>query len=150
MNINFKDYTIKAEHFFAILPNNWKEDIVPVWESYKNNTHVYVLLENKTIIGGGMVFSTLSPDLKAVPEIAQKYYQKDLLYLAFIWVNETHRGKGVGTLWLNSLLTQNPTQGFWLTIEDLKLKDFYENLGFKLGESYLNNGCEEWVMTLSY
>lgn len=146
MNIVFKDYTTKAEHFFAILPTDWQEDIVPVWENYKNNTKIYVLKENNTIIGGGMVFSTLSPDLQDVPEIAEKYYQKNLLYLAFIWVAETHRGKGLGTLWLNELIKLTPNQNYWLTIDDLKLKAFYENVGFKLGENYLNNGWEEWVM----
>lgn len=146
MSIIFKDYTAKTNHFFAVLPKDWQEDIVPFWENYKNTTKIYVLEENNTVIGGGMVFSALSPDLKAVPEIAQKHYKKGGLYLAFIWIAETHRGKGLGTLWLNSLLKQHPTQGFWLTIDDINLKHFYENLGFKLGESYLNNGNEEWVM----
>ncbi len=146
MNIVFKEYTTKAAPFFAILPTDWQEDIVPVWGDYKNNTQIYVLEENNTVIGGGMVFSTLPPDLQTVPEIAEKYYQKGLLYLAFIWVNETHRKKGLGSFWLTQLQKQHPTQGFWLTIDDIKLKAFYENLGFKLREKFLNNGHEEWVM----
>lgn len=146
MSIIFKDYTTKAEHFFAILPTDWQEDILPVWKNYKNNTKIFVLEENNIVIGGGMVFSTLSPDLQTVPKIAQKHYKNGGLYLAFIWIAETHRGKGFGTLWLNELIKLTPTQNYWLTIDDLKLKAFYENVGFKLGESYLNNGIEEWVL----
>jgi len=146
MSVVFKENTSCAAEFFAILPNDWHDDIASVWDDYKSSAKIYVLEENNNIVGGGIVFSTLSPDLRAVPEIAQKYYQKGMLYLAFIWINETHREKGLGSFWLTQLLKQQPTQGFWLTIEDLKLKGFYENVGFKLGKSYMNEGIEEWVM----
>jgi len=150
MSIIFKENTANAEQFFAILPPDWQEGIVPFWENYKNTTKIFVLEENNHIIGGGMVFSTLSPDLKGAPEIAEKYYQKGLLYLAFIWIKETHRGKGLGSFWLKQLKQQSPRQGYWLTIEDLNLSRFYTTLGFKLGDRYLNNENEEWVIELSY
>lgn len=148
MSIVFKENTTNPNAFFDILPKDWQEDIVSVWENYKNNTKIYLLVENNIIVGGGMVFSTLSPDLQNVPDLAAHYYQKNLLYLAFIWINETHRGKGLGSFWLTELIQQYPKQGYWLTIDDVNLKHFYENVGFKLGKSYLNNGNKEWVMIL--
>lgn len=146
MSLVFKKYTANAARFFNILPKDWQKDIVPCWNEYAKHTNVYVLIDDKELIGGGMVFSSVSPDMKAVSGIADRHYQKGLLYIAFIWIAKKHRNKGLGSFWLQKLTDQHPDQGYWLTIEDPHLKRFYENLGFTVTESYLNHGKKEWVM----
>jgi len=147
MELIFIEDSKNISSFFSILPQDWQEEIVPVWNQYKNTTKVYLLLKEKETVGGGLVFTDVSPDMKSHIDIANYYFDLNLFYLGFIWINEKYRGLGYGIFWLNQLLQENTRQGYWLSIEDKSLQPFYEKVGFELKEQYLNGGEKEWIMT---
>lgn len=145
--LEFLDVTKTPEVFFSILPKDWQNDIVPFWRNYINTAKIYVLKQHNKILGGGIVFSNVSPDTMTYKELAQNYFDKGYLYLAFIYVDESQRGKKLGSVWLKNILETYPKQKFWLTIEDISLARFYENNGFKLKEKISLPDWDEWVLT---
>lgn len=144
--ILFKELTENAQKFFSILPEDWQEGIVPFWEVYQNTSQVYVLEKENEIIGGGILFTQVTPDMMAYKEIAQKYYEKGAFYLGFIWVPEKLRGEGLGKLWLEKIIEKMPHQAFWLTIEDYNLHLFYEKLNFYITEELKTGEDSEWIL----
>ena len=140
------DYSNKAASFFNMLPNDWQEVIVPQWSEYSNSSNILVLKDTNELLGGGIIFDGLSPDMKSHEKVAQKYLEQNFKYLGFIWIKENHRSKGLGKLWLQEVFRIYPHQGFWLSIEEESLKGFYEKLGFSLSETLISNGEKEWLM----
>jgi len=131
--------------FFSILPQDWWEGIVPFWEAYKDSTTCYVLLDDKEIVAGGLVFSKCPPDMLYAENEAAFYFKNDYLYIGFIYVIETRRQQNLGSAWLDNLKKTHPNQKYWLTIEDLKLDAFYVKNGFKCAKSLFHNRDEEVV-----
>lgn len=140
------DYTEQADQFFQILPKDWQDQIVPYWNTYKQQTRVYVWLEDGQLIGGGLVFDNLSPDMEIHRSLLQKYLQPHIKYLGFIWINDSYRSQGLGKKWLQEIFAQYPKNGFWLSIEDENLKYFYGKLGFSVVEKLTHSDNEEWIM----
>jgi GNAT superfamily N-acetyltransferase len=140
------DYTEQADEFFQILPKDWQEQIVPYWNTYKQQTRVYVWLEGGQLIGGGLVFDNLSPDMEIHRNLLQKYLKPHMKYLGFIWINDSYRSQGLGKKWLQEIFVQHPQNGFWLSIEDENLKYFYSKLGFSVVEKLSHSDNEEWIM----
>lgn len=145
--IKFVSATNCPDYFFSILPKDWRNDIAPLWNDYKNTSSIYILKENNNILGGGIIFSKVSPDLEWCKLEAQKWFDKGFLYLAFIWIDEKHRNKKLGSKWLAEVQKKYLNQKFWLTIEDINLKSFYKKNGFKLVKSIINENQEEWILT---
>ena len=122
------DLTKTPKRFFDILTSDWRSGIVPFWKEYTNNATIYCLIENKQacpiegsfgrVIAGAILFSAVSPDTKGYIKIAQQWLDKDYLYLAFVFVAENRRSEGLGSLLINKIKAQLPTQKFWLAIED--------------------------------
>jgi len=135
--------TTDVNAFFNILPDDWKEGILPFWDSFKSTTDCYVISENDTIIAGGLVFSTCPPDMKYAKNEANFWLKNGYLYLGFIFVLEEKRGKYLGSFWLENLKKTLPKEQFWLTIEVLHLGSFYSRNGFKRVKSIFNEGIEE-------
>ena len=133
--------------FFKILPKDWQESLVPVWENFKASTSGYLLIDNTQIIAGGLVFSKCPPDMLYAENEANTWFNKGFLYLGFIYVIEEKRHQNLGSVWLDNLKKRIPNQKFWLTIEDLKLDAFYVKNGFKYVKSFYNDGIEEAVYT---
>lgn len=129
--------------FFKILPKDWQDDIVPFWEDYSETTKCYVLLDNSQIIAGGLVFSICPPDMLYAKAEANTWLHKGYQYLGFIFVIEERRQQNLGSLWLSELKAIDPTQNYWLTIEDLKLDAFYVKNGFQHIKFLNNTGTEE-------
>src|SRR5690606_15381889 len=98
------------------------------------------------ILGGGIVFSSVSPDTEMYYFEAQNMLNQGYLYLGFLWVNKEFREKGFGSLWLKELFKKNPTQKYWLSIEDFGLSSFYIKNGFKLLKQLDLEGGIEWIM----
>ncbi|MFP5471539.1 MAG: GNAT family N-acetyltransferase [Bacteroidia bacterium] len=144
--LEFLDATKTPEVFFSILPKDWQKEIIPHWSNYTSTAKIYVLKQHNKILGGGIVFSTVSPDTMAYKELAQTYFDKGYLYLAFIYVDEKLRGKNLGSIWLQNSLKTYPNQKFWLTIEDISLKSFYEKNGFELTQKISLPDWDEWVI----
>jgi diamine N-acetyltransferase len=133
--------------FFKILPKDWQENLIPFWETHKQTTQGYLLVENNQIISGGLVFSKCPPDLLYIEDEANKWFKNGYLYLGFIYVIEARRQQNLGSIWLESLKKMFPNQKFWLTIEDLNLNAFYVKNGFETVKSLDNQGVEEVLYT---
>jgi len=129
--MELKNYTSKAHLFFDMLPKDWLENIESCWESLKETTRLFVLVENDSIIVGGLVFSKCPPDMMYYEEEAKKWFKKGYLYLGYIFVDEAKRNQNLGSLWLDRLKELYTKQGFWLAIEDESLHKFYVKNGFK-------------------
>ena len=129
--MEFKNYTAKAHVFFEMLPSDWQDTIMPFWNDLKSTTQLFVLIENETLIAGGLVFSKCPPDLMYYEKEANKWFDKGYLYLGFIFVDEKQRNRSLGSLWLDNIKKQNPKTGFWLAIEDENLHKFYNKNGFE-------------------
>jgi len=141
--MEFKNYTAKAHVFFEMLPSDWKDNIVPFWDDLKSTTQLFVLIENKTMIAGGLVFSKCPPDLMYYEKKANKWFEKGFLYLGFIFVDERQRNRSLGSLWLENIKKQYPKTGFWLAIEDQNLHKFYDKNGFEKVETIKNLDLQE-------
>ena len=57
MDIQFEKLKGNPNQFFDILPQEWKNIIIPNWVFYKKTATIYVIKENNEIICGGIVFS---------------------------------------------------------------------------------------------
>lgn len=146
MSISFRECH-DSEKFFEILPEDWQEGIVPHWEKYKESSKVFIVESDGEVLGGGIVFSTVSPDTLAYKEEAQRWFDKGYLYIGFLWISEKHRDKKLGTRWLQYLFELFPQQSFWLSIEEYNLVSFYKRSGFQVIKKIISAQSEEWILS---
>jgi len=144
--MQFIDLTDNPTLFFDILTSDWRNGIEPFWKEYAATSTIYCLVENKQIIAGAILFSTVSPDTKGYHKIAQHWLDKDYLYLAFVFVAENRRSEGLGSLLITKIKEKLPIQKFWLAIEDHGLLNFYNLLGFQFAQKVQNEDVEEWIL----
>jgi hypothetical protein len=76
-SINFDDLKFAGlnnnpDLFFNILPDDWRESIQPVWKNYISTSEIMVVILNKEIIAGGIIFSSVSPDILNNKNIAEQ------------------------------------------------------------------------------
>lgn len=147
MQIDFSNSLFSTDSFLRILPEDWRESIVPHWKAYADNANIYTLSTAHTLIGGGIVFSKTTPDMMYAKTRADKWFENGYLYIAYLWIDEKYRGQQLGTLWLQKLIQQFPNQKFWLSIENTNLAAFYIKNGFRVADKLMNNTNEEWIMT---
>lgn len=145
MNSHLINVTENPEQFFNMLPEDWQVLIVPYWESYKDSAKIYVLKENEEVVAGGLVFSKSLPDMSNFERSLQHLFEEGYLYIGFIWVPLEKRNRNLASQWLTLLKSQNPTQKYWLTIEEEWLKHFYEKNGFKLIKESNDADNKEWL-----
>ena len=134
----FYKLTDSPERFFKLLPNDWKDVIVPFWDDYKNSATIYVFEKDSEITAGGIVFTTCPPDLLAYKNELQHWFDSGYSYLGFIFVKEYLRGQHLGSQWLDAIKKQFPNQKFWLLIEDEHLHHFYIKNGFERIQDFQN------------
>lgn len=146
MKVELVELKQSPQSFFQLLPEDWQDAIVPFWENYKGSAKIYTLTAENKILGGGIAFSSVSPDTEIYYFEAQNMLNQGYLYLGFLWVNKEFREKGLGSLWLKELFKKNPGQKYWLSIEDFGLASFYIKNGFNLLKQLDVNGCTEWIM----
>ena len=135
--------TTKATDFFNMLPVDWQESIVPHWKNLKKNATIYLLEDKDEICAGGIVFSTNIPEMEGYSDEADYWYFKNYLYIGYVWVPISKRNKNYGTLWFNNLIALDKNQHYWLTIEDKKLRYFYEKIGFTYVKTLLCKDIKE-------
>lgn len=140
------DRTQKPEAFYGLLPTDWQESLLPIWLEYAPSTKVYTLETKFEIVGGGLIFSKVTPDTFDYKDIAQGLYDKGYLYLAYIFVPEKHRRKNLGSVWLSEINKLMPGQKFWLAIEDHALRSFYEKNGFFYLQEIILAESKEWIL----
>lgn len=146
MPISVTETTLEAKRFFSILPPDWQESIVPYWTRYQNTSQIFVLETSEEVVGGGIIFSTVSPDSLAYKEEALEWLEKGYLYIGFLWISEKYRGQQLGSFWLQEVLKKFRNQAFWLTIDEFQLLDFYIRNGFKLVRKIELPGHDEWIL----
>jgi GNAT superfamily N-acetyltransferase len=142
---DFKDITDRPTAFFDILPADWQEGIVPVWDHYKDKARVYVLVYGHQICAGGIVFFEQPPDMEHFSDECRYWLDKGFHYIGFIWVPENQRNKNYGSKWIRSLLAHNPGQGYWLTTEEKALSAFYTQNKFRYRKTIRHKELEEQV-----
>lgn len=148
MGLNFVDITDQAQAFFDIIPHDWQEDIVPYWPEYRLNERakVMALIKNQVIIGGGIIFSSTSPDDDMDAGFAQSWFDQGYLYIGFLWIEKTFRNQKLGSLWLKNVFELDLNQKYWLTIEEENLIDFYVKNQFRLIQNIDDPDAREWLM----
>lgn len=145
-NIRFRETTKNAKEFFALLPYDWQESIVPEWKKYKKSALIYTLHNNLELLAGGIIFYNAAPDMEYNHATAKYWFSKDYFYIGFLWVVEKYRGHQLGSVWLHELFKTMPQQNFWLSIEDPKLQTFYKKNGFRLIKKLKTEEGDEWIM----
>ncbi|MCK0148109.1 GNAT family N-acetyltransferase [Arenibacter sp. F26102] len=136
-----------GQEFFKILPKDWQDMIVPIWEDYKRSAIIYVFKNDEELGAGGIVFSGAPPNMTVFEiEQGQKYVDLGFHYIGFLFVDPKYRNQALGSKWLMALKEEFPNQSYWLTIEEEGLRSFYEKNGFKCvsESSDLNN--REWIL----
>lgn len=146
MEIELVELKQSPEGFFQLLPDDWQDALVPFWENYKGAAKIFTLNAKNEILGGGIVFSSVSPDTEIYYFEAQNMLNQGYLYMGFLWINENYRSMGLGSRWLEEVFKKNPGQKYWLSIEDYRLSSFYIKNGFKLLKQLDVNGSTEWIM----
>ena len=140
------DTTENPEMFFDLLPPDWREGIEPSWLEYRQSAHILALLAGEEVLGGGIVFATVSPDALSYRELAQSWFDRGFLYIGFLYFSEKHRGRGLGSRWITLLRQAFPGRKFWLTIDDRNLAPFYERNGFDLVRQIDGPYGDEWLL----
>jgi diamine N-acetyltransferase len=153
-SINFDDLKFAGlnnnpDLFFNILPDDWRESIQPVWKNYISTSEIMVVILNKEIIAGGIIFSSVSPDILNNKNIAEQWLNRGYKYLAYLFVNTKYQKLGIGTFWLKEVFKKFPSQKFFLTIEDFILIDFYQSNNFKLISEIETQEGKNWLLARS-
>lgn len=146
LNPRFVDLTNQPHRFFNILPKDWQEDIVPFWKDYQSSSSIYGIELQQEIVGGGIVFKQVAPDVQHYKEEAEKLLNMNLLYFAFLWLDPVLRGKNLGSWWISQLKEHYKPTDFWLSVEDAGLLDFYQRNGFKVYKEILIDQKKEWIL----
>ncbi|NKI27128.1 GNAT family N-acetyltransferase [Arenibacter sp. 6A1] len=144
------DFTVlesDSKEFFKIIPPDWQDIIIPIWDTYRENAKIYVLLDQGSIVAGGIVFEQDPPNMTDF-ELAEgkKYRDVSFQYIGFLYVNPNRRNQALGTQWLNALKAKKPKQSYWLTIEEEGLHAFYEKNGFQLVSKSKDPSNREWLL----
>jgi hypothetical protein len=148
MELYFEQLKGNPKQFFDILPQDWKNSIIPNWVYYKNSAKIYVIKENFEIICGGIVFTEALKEMTPFEIKFKHLFNEGYYYLGYIWVAEHKRNQQLATKWLNALKSKNPSQKYWLTIEEEPLNYFYKKNGFNLfAESDDTAEVKEWIFT---
>jgi hypothetical protein len=129
--------------FFDLLPLEWQESILPIWNTCEEQAQILTLEQDHEICAGGIVFSASTPEMEVYKEEAHHWFLKGYLYIGYVWVPENKRNKNYGSLWLKNLLLRDPTQHYWLTTEEKKLRYFYEKAGFTYVKTMRSQNLEE-------
>jgi GNAT superfamily N-acetyltransferase len=136
----------RHKDFFKILPQDWQEIISKIWDKVKETATIYAIVDEGSIIAGGIVFFKNIPEMtKFELERGQHYFDIGYGYIGFLWVAEDRRNEQLGSKWLSLLKKQEVKQGFWLTIEEAGLKKFYEKNSFQTIAESEDKENIEWL-----
>ncbi|MBO3098132.1 GNAT family N-acetyltransferase [Gelidibacter pelagius] len=141
----FRELKNDPQQFFQILPEDWQDEIVPFWDTYKTDSKIYIIEDDTGIVGGGIVFYKSPPNFEYFETDAKAWFDKGYGYLGFIWISEPYRNKSLGSFWLNQLKSENPQQRYFLLTEEEHLHHFYLKNGFVCSRSLHNEDHLEWL-----
>jgi GNAT superfamily N-acetyltransferase len=127
-NMLFKKLEGKYTTFFQILPKDWQVSLEEIFN--EEEAVIYVLIENDLIVAGGILFKSYNDDMSNFKEESKLYLKANYLYIGYLFVLETYRGKHLGSKWIELVKAVYPKTKFWLTIENEVLEGFYLQNGF--------------------
>ncbi|MEH6679328.1 MAG: GNAT family N-acetyltransferase [Sediminicola sp.] len=132
--------------FFGALPQEWQQSIVPFWENIQENATIYAVVEDDKILVGGIVFTENLPQMTDFERShAAHFFSKGYLYIGFLWVDPDRRNEKLGSKWLQLLKVLCQDKPFWLTIEEMELRKFYERNGFVMIAESPDPANPEWL-----
>jgi GNAT superfamily N-acetyltransferase len=144
--MKFEAINYRHADFFAMMPPDWQEIINKIWDKVKETSTIYAILEEGSILVGGILFTELLSEMTEFEfELGRPFFDLGYGYIGFLWVAENRRNEQLGSKWLSLLKKQNVKQGFWLTIEEEDLKKFYEKNGFKTIAESEDKESMEWL-----
>lgn len=126
----FMQWQGAPDQFLAAMPEEWRADFRLYLESCADRMELFVITDNGQIIAGGIVMNGLPPEMKRFEKDIKHYIEKGYLYIGFLFVATEYRKQNIGSTWLRHITEAFDTQGFWLTVEDVGLIEFYEKNGF--------------------
>jgi diamine N-acetyltransferase len=148
--LEFVDISTNPDAFFQFITKEWADSIAPIWDAYKNDANIFALMQNTNILAGGIVFKNISPDVahysKDLINLLSNFFSNNYLYIAYLYVSESERGKGLGVLWLNHVFNYFPNVHFMLTVEDENLLPFYKKIGFIVYKIIAFENHNEWLL----
>lgn len=141
--------TSKNLHF-----NNFKEICLNWWDEDKKkfelnsslkSAKIIHFLKMEKVIGGFLLTSEIVNSLKEKEnqEFVKTLAKNNYLNLTYFIIDENNRGRGIGTKLLSEFLKSNKNK-LWLTA-NLKVKNFYEKLGFECNYNKINN--DNYILT---
>ena len=120
---------VSPSEFFNILPQDWRDDLLPQWQDLEGTSDVFVVKYRADVISGGIVFHQMLPQLSAVEFQASMLF-KNVPYIGYIYTQPEYRSLGAASFWFHALFNRRKNQSYWLSIEDLRLSFFYQKFGF--------------------
>ncbi|MCL5244556.1 GNAT family N-acetyltransferase [Cellulophaga sp. 20_2_10] len=139
----FIDITNNPIPFFNLLPKDWADGLVPHWNLLRNNATVFVLKNDAEICAGGIIFSSITPEMDSCKQEALYYFSKNYLYVGYVWVPENKRKQNYGSQWFKELFRADKNKHYWLVTEDKMLRKFYKKIGFVYKKTIHFNGGQE-------
>ncbi len=135
---------VSPSEFFNILPQDWRDDLLPQWQDLEGTSDVFVVKYRADVISGGIVFHQMLPQLSAVEFQASMLF-KNVPYIGYIYTQPEYRSLGAASFWFHALFNRRKNQSYWLSIEDLRLSFFYQKFGFSLYE-FKEQSIDEYIM----
>lgn len=120
-----------ADQFLTAMPEEWRADFQLYMESCADRMELFVITDDRKIIAGGIVMNGLPPEMKRFEKDIKHCIEKGYLYIGYLFVATEYRKQNIGSTWLRHITETFDTQGFWLTVEDARLIEFYEKNGFR-------------------
>lgn len=135
------------DEFLTGMPEEWRLDFCMYLENSVDRMELFTITEQGHILGGGMLFKGLPPEMKIFEKEVEPFVERGYLYIGFLFVVPEYRGQNIGSTWLGCIKTLYGDKGFWLTVEEPGLVSFYEKSGFKWTDTLIQGQiCEELLI----
>jgi len=137
------------DSFMKAMPEDWPPYFQHCFEESQNNIELFVLTEKDRIVAGGMVFEGLPNEMQVFADDLRAYILKGYLYIGYLFVDKAYRGQQLGSLWLTCIKGLYGSKGFWLTVEDPALREFYVKNDFKWEKILVHDGNSEELLIMN-
>ncbi len=134
------------EEFVAAMPEDWWPDFQLYLEDSRDSMELFTITDYDQIVAGGMVLEALPREMKVFEIEAAPFIEKGYLYIGFLFVIPEYRRRNLGSAWLSCVKALYATKGFWLTLEEPGLREFYEKNGFRWVGTLKQGGLSEELM----
>lgn len=130
-NRQFLKWQGPLDQFLAAMPEEWHWDFLIYMDNVGDSMEIFAITVHEEIVGGGMVFKGLPPEMKIFEKEVEHFTEGGYLYIGYLFVVPERRGQDIGSTWLECIKALYGHKGFWLTVEEPGLVAFYEKNGFR-------------------